>query len=168
MKTRRRPDGVTTQLVNRAAMTITPVATPTQRGHLANNRDPLSCIVEASMHKSAPLKPDTSLRKSLPHIVLPEGTELAPVSSIDGVSASDRLISVAKCKSLGGLGSLAPSHNSSHITKSIHFATETRLRLDGVTGRPRRKPLACYSSREGALRSRLLARRWSSLTDGDI
>jgi hypothetical protein len=33
----------------------------------------------------------------------------------------------------------------------------TRLRLDGVTGQPRRKPLARYSAIEGALRSRLLA-----------
>ena len=32
--------------------------------------------------------------------------------------------------------------------------------LDGVTGRPRRKPLAYHNASEGALCSRLLARRW--------
>jgi hypothetical protein len=37
------------------------------------------------------------------------------------------------------------------------MAGHTRLRLDGVTGRPRREPLARYSAIEGALRSRLLA-----------
>jgi transposase len=38
-----------------------------------------------------------------------------------------------------------------------------RERLDGVTGRSRRKPLARYSAIEGAPHSRLLAQRRSSL-----